>query len=50
MSIEERDVPRLIAALAEKTYHSCWEQGGNVPFTVINELIENFIRGFFATS
>ncbi len=47
MSVEERDVPGLIAALAEKTYHSCREQGGNVPFTVINELIENLIHAYF---
>jgi hypothetical protein len=39
VSVEERDIPGLIASLAEKTYHSCREQGGNVPFTVINELI-----------
>jgi len=47
VSVEEGDVPALIAALAEKTYHSCREQGGNVPFTVINELIENLIHAFF---
>ena len=46
-SVEERDVPGLIASLAEKTYHSCREQGGNVPFTVINELIENLIHASF---
>ena len=42
-----RDIPGLIGSLAEKTYHSCREQGGNVPFTVINELIENLIHAFF---
>jgi DNA-binding transcriptional ArsR family regulator len=47
VSVEERDIPGLIASLAEKTYHSCREQGGNVPFTVINELIENLIHAFF---
>ena len=47
ISVEERDIPGLIASLAEKTYHSCREQGGNVPFTVINELIENLIHAFF---
>jgi hypothetical protein len=47
VSVEERDVPGLIASLAEKTYHSCREQGGNVPFTVINELIENLIHAYF---
>jgi len=47
VSVEERDVPGLIASLAEKTYHSCREQGGSVPFTVINELIENLIHAFF---
>jgi len=47
ISVEERDLPALIASLAEKTYHSCREQGGNVPYTVINELIENLIHAFF---
>ncbi len=47
VSVEERDIPGLITSLAEKTYHSCREQGGNVPFTVINELIENLIHAFF---
>jgi len=47
ISIEEKDVPALIASLAEKTYHSCREQGGSVPFTVINELMENLIHACF---
>jgi hypothetical protein len=47
VTVEEKDVPALIASLAEKTYHSCREQGGNVPYTVINELIENLIHAFF---
>jgi DNA-binding transcriptional ArsR family regulator len=47
VTVEERDLPALIASLAEKTYRTCREQGGNVPFTVINELIENLIHAFF---
>jgi anti-sigma regulatory factor (Ser/Thr protein kinase) len=47
VTVEEKDVPALIASLAEKTYHSCREQGGTVPFTVINELIENLIHAYF---
>jgi len=47
VSIEEKDLPALIASLAEKTYHSCREQGGNVPFTVISELIENLMHACF---
>jgi len=46
-AVEERDVPALIASLAEKTYHSCREQGGQVPYTVINELVENLIHACF---
>ncbi len=47
ITVEERDLPSLIGSLAEKTYHSCREQGGNVPFTVINELIENLMHACF---
>jgi anti-sigma regulatory factor (Ser/Thr protein kinase) len=45
--VEEEDLPALIAALAEKTYTSCREQGGQVPFTVIQELIENLLHAAF---
>jgi signal transduction histidine kinase len=45
--VEEEDLPALIAALAEKTYNSCREQGGQVPFTVIQELIENLLHAAF---
>ena len=47
IDVEEKDVPALIASLAEKTYHSCREQGGTVPYTVITELIENLIHARF---
>ena len=45
--VEEEDLPALIAALAEKTYNSCRDQGGQVPFTVIQELIENLLHAAF---
>jgi hypothetical protein len=45
--IEADDLPALIAALSEKTYHHCREQGGQVPYTVIQELIENLIHAYF---
>lgn len=47
LTVEAEDVPALIASLAEKTYHACREQGGQVPYTVINELIENLIHAYF---
>jgi hypothetical protein len=47
VSVEEQDVPALIASLAEKTYHHCREQGGQVPYSVINELIENLLHACF---
>jgi hypothetical protein len=40
-------VPGLIASLAEKTYHYCREQGGQVPYSVIQELIENLLHAYF---
>ncbi len=45
--IEERDLPALIASLAEKTYSYCREQGGQVPYTVLQELIENLLHAYF---
>ena len=45
--VEEEDLPALIASLAEKTYHYCREQGGQVPYTVIQELIENLLHAYF---
>ena len=45
--VEEEDLPALIASLAEKTYTSCREQGGEVPYTVIQELIENLLHARF---
>jgi hypothetical protein len=47
LSVEDRDLPALIASLAEKTYHYCREQGGQVPYTVIRELIENLMHAYF---
>ena len=47
ITIEEKDLPALIASLAEKTYHYCREQGGQVPYSVIQELIENLLHAYF---
>jgi hypothetical protein len=47
ISVEEADLPALIASVAEKTYHYCREQGGHVPYTVISELIENLLHAYF---
>jgi hypothetical protein len=47
IAVEEEDLPALIASLAEKTYHYCREQGGQVPYTVIQELIENLLHAWF---
>jgi hypothetical protein len=45
--VEEGDVPALIASLAEKTYHYCREQGGEVPYSVLQELVENLLHACF---
>jgi hypothetical protein len=45
--VEEQDVPALIASLAEKTYHYCREQGGQIPYSVLQELIENLLHAYF---
>lgn len=47
VAVEEHDLPALIASLAEKTYSYCREQGGQVPYTVIQELIENLLHAYF---
>ncbi len=47
IAVEESDLPALIASLAEKTYHYCREQGGQVPYSVIQELIENLLHAYF---
>ena len=47
IAVEEGDLPALIASLAEKTYHYCREQGGQVPYSVIQELIENLLHAYF---
>jgi hypothetical protein len=47
VAVEEEDLPALIASLAEKTDHHCREQGGQVPYSVIQELIENLLHAYF---
>ena len=47
VAVEAEDLPALIASLAEKTYHHCREQGGEVPYTVIQELMENLLHAYF---
>jgi hypothetical protein len=47
VAVEEEDLPALIASLAEKTYHYCRAQGGQVPYSVIQELIENLLHAYF---
>jgi len=47
IAVEEEDLPALIASLAEKTYHYCREQGGQVPYTVLQELMENLLHAYF---
>ncbi len=45
--VEEADLPALTASLAEKTYHYCREQGGQVPYIVLQELMENLLHAYF---
>jgi len=47
IAVEEEDLPALIASLAEKTYHYCREQGGQVPYSVLQEIIENLLHACF---
>ena len=47
VAVEEKDLPALIASLAEKTYHYCREQGGQIPYTVLQELMENLLHACF---
>ena len=47
LTVEKEDLPQLISALATETYRSCREQGGEVPYMVIRELIENLIHASF---
>ena len=47
VAVEAADLPALIASLAEKTYHYCREQGGQIPYTVLQELIENLLHAYF---
>jgi len=47
VAVEEEDLPALIASLAEKTYHYCREQGGQIPYSVLQELIENLLHAYF---
>ncbi len=47
VSVEEEELSGLIASLATETYRYCREQGGQVPYTVIREVIENLIHASF---
>ena len=47
IAVEEKDLPALIASLAEKTYSYCREMGGQVPYTVLQELVENLLHAYF---
>ena len=47
VTVEAADVPALIASMVEKTYEYCRQQGGQVPYTVINELVENLLHACF---
>jgi anti-sigma regulatory factor (Ser/Thr protein kinase) len=47
ITVEAEDLPALIVSLAEKTYHYCREQGGQIPYTVLQELIENLLHAYF---
>lgn len=47
LTVEKGDLPELISALATETYRSCREQGGEIPYMVIRELIENLIHASF---
>ncbi len=43
------DSPRaLIEALASRTYQLSHEAGGAIPYTVIREVVENFIHAYFS--
>ncbi|GAB4286090.1 MAG: hypothetical protein Kow0067_09610 [Coriobacteriia bacterium] len=43
------DTPRaLIEALASRTYQLSHEAGGAIPYTVIREVVENFIHAYFS--
>jgi len=47
VSIERDQLPVLMDALATETYRASREQGGQIPYTVIRELIENLIHASF---
>lgn len=47
VTVERGEIPQLMDALATETYRACREQGGQVPYTVIRELIENLIHASF---
>ncbi len=47
VSVEREALPALMDALATETYRACREQGGQVPYMVIRELIENLIHASF---
>jgi anti-sigma regulatory factor (Ser/Thr protein kinase) len=45
--VEASSARELIETLAARTYHLSHEAGGQVPFTVIREVVENFIHAGF---
>lgn len=47
IAVEREDLPALMDSLATETYRYCREQGGQVPYMVIRELIENLIHASF---
>jgi len=47
VSVERDQVPALMDAVATETYRACREQGGQIPYMVIRELIENLIHASF---
>lgn len=45
--LDAEDYQGLIDALATKTYQAAKEIGGNMPYTVLREIIENLIHAYF---
>jgi uncharacterized membrane protein len=48
VDIEPGPTAQFIADIANKTYELSQGKGGKIPFTVINEIAENFIHAYFA--
>ncbi|MEW6188989.1 MAG: ATP-binding protein [Actinomycetota bacterium] len=47
IDLSSQDQEEFINSLATKTYRFSQEKGGDVPFTVIKEVIENLIHAYF---